>query len=381
MTSAVHDTLSSRRILTGLLGAPISHSASPAVHERAAEALGLRCHYQLIEVAGARREELKFLLEGVRRLGFAGINVTFPYKEAVLDLLDELSPSAAMIGAVNTVVVRDGRLTGYIERGVPALVEKPVTDTVVSAQRLYQAVQRSGVPVLVGHHRRHNPVIKTVREAIAGGDIGQLTAVAGLWLLKKPDDYFDVAWRREQGGGPILINLVHDIDSLRFICGEIIEVQASTSNKVRGFGVEDTAALLLKFANGAIGTVTVSDATPAPWSWELSSDENAAYPKQNQPCYLFAGTKSSLAVPTMQLWSYPSQDGWYAPLAQTELTVASFDPLVEQLRHFLDVIARSETPLISVKDAAGTLAVVEAVRVAARTGARVSPGQITEQTT
>jgi shikimate dehydrogenase len=113
LKSAAEHPLSSRRILTGLLGAPIAHSASPAMHERTAEALGLRCHYQLIEVADASREELKFLLEGVRRLGFAGINVTFPYKEAVLDLLDELSPSAAMIGAVNTVVVRDGRLIGY----------------------------------------------------------------------------------------------------------------------------------------------------------------------------------------------------------------------------------------------------------------------------
>jgi shikimate dehydrogenase len=101
------------RVLTGLLGAPIAHSASPAMHEKAAEALGLRCHYQLIEVADAGREELKLMLEGVRRLGFAGINVTFPYKEAVLDLLDELSPDAARIGAVNTVVVRDNRLIGY----------------------------------------------------------------------------------------------------------------------------------------------------------------------------------------------------------------------------------------------------------------------------
>ena len=83
------------------------------MHERAAEALGLRCHYHLIEVAGAGREELKVLLEGVRRLGFAGINVTFPYKEAVVDLLDALSPGAARIGAVNTVVVRDARLTGH----------------------------------------------------------------------------------------------------------------------------------------------------------------------------------------------------------------------------------------------------------------------------
>jgi shikimate dehydrogenase len=101
------------RVLTGLLGAPIAHSASPAMHEKAAEALGLRRHYQLIEVADAGREELKLMLEGVRRLGFAGINVTFPYKEAVLDLLDELSPDAARIGAVNTVVVRDNRLIGY----------------------------------------------------------------------------------------------------------------------------------------------------------------------------------------------------------------------------------------------------------------------------
>jgi predicted dehydrogenase len=266
-----------------------------------------------------------------------------------------------------------------IERGVPALVEKPVTDTVVSAQRLHKAVQRGGVPVLVGHHRRHNPVINAVREKIAAGHIGCLTAVVGLWLLQKPDDYFDAAWRREPGGGPVLINLVHDIDNLRFICGEIVEVQAMTSNKARGFAVEDTAALLLKFANGAIGTVTVSDATPAPWSWELSSGENAAYPRQDQPCYLFAGTKGSISVPTMELWSYPGERGWYAPLTRTDIAAASSDPLIEQLRHFLAVVARRETPLISVEDATGTLAVVEAVREAARTGARVSPGRIMEQ--
>jgi shikimate dehydrogenase len=101
------------RFLTGLLGAPIAHSASPAMHERAAEALGLRLHYHLIEVAGAGREQLKVLLEGVRRLGFSGINVTFPYKEAVLDLLDETSPDAAPIGAVNLVIVRDDQLIGH----------------------------------------------------------------------------------------------------------------------------------------------------------------------------------------------------------------------------------------------------------------------------
>ena len=137
-----------------------------------------------------------------------------------------------------------------------------------------------------------------------------------------------------------------------------------TSSKARGFAVEDTAGLLLKFARGAIGTITLSDATPAPWSSELSSGENAAYPKQDQPCYLFAGTNRSLSVPTMELWSYPGEGGWYAPLSRASVDVPSADPLVEQLRHFRAVITRSEIPLISVEDAMGTLAVSKRARAA-----------------
>ena len=83
------------KYLTGLIGAPIAASAAPAMHEQAAEALGVRCHYQLIEVAGADAAGLRALLDGVRRLGFAGVNVTFPYKEAVVPLLDEMSARRA----------------------------------------------------------------------------------------------------------------------------------------------------------------------------------------------------------------------------------------------------------------------------------------------
>ncbi|MGH7041484.1 MAG: shikimate dehydrogenase family protein, partial [Acetobacteraceae bacterium] len=102
-----------RRALLGLIGAPIAHSAAPAMHEAAGRASGLRVHYQLIEVPGADTATLRLLLEGVRRLGFAGVNVTYPYKEAVLPLLDTIAPEAAPIGAVNTIVVRDGHLVGH----------------------------------------------------------------------------------------------------------------------------------------------------------------------------------------------------------------------------------------------------------------------------
>ncbi|RXG93484.1 Gfo/Idh/MocA family protein [Bradyrhizobium zhanjiangense] len=292
-------------------------------------------------------------------------------------LLEQEKPDGLIIASPNTLHLP--MALDCAAAGVPALIEKPVTDSVAAARRLCEAVKRSGPPMLVGHHRRHNPIIKSAREAVATGKLGQLTAVAGLWLLKKPDDYFEVAWRREQGGGPLLINLIHDIDNLRFVCGEIAEVQALTSNKVRGFAVEDTAALLLRFANGALGTVTVSDATPAPWSWELTAGENAVYPRQDQPCYVFAGTNGSLSVPTMELWSYSDNPGWHAPLVREPVALSAYDPLAEQLRHFQAVIAGREQPLISVEDAMGTLAVVEAVSEAARTGRTVSPGRIMEQ--
>jgi shikimate dehydrogenase len=99
------------------------------MHEQAGDALGIRCHYHLIEIAGAGQAELRALLDGIKRIGFAGVNVTFPYKEAVIPLLDDLSPAAREIGAVNTVVVRDNRLVGYntdatgFERAVGHLVK------------------------------------------------------------------------------------------------------------------------------------------------------------------------------------------------------------------------------------------------------------------
>lgn len=102
-----------KRVLLGLIGSPIAHSAAPSMHEAAARRAGFELHYHLIEVAGAGRADLVAMLDGVRRMGFSGINVTYPYKEAVVPLLDARSPEAAAMGAVNTVVARDGILTGY----------------------------------------------------------------------------------------------------------------------------------------------------------------------------------------------------------------------------------------------------------------------------
>jgi shikimate dehydrogenase len=103
------------KLLVGLIGAGIQLSLTPAMQEEEARHHGLRLHYQLIDLdrTPGSVEQLPTLLSAARIMGFAGLNITYPCKQEVLPLLDELSPEARAMGAVNTVVVRDGRLMGH----------------------------------------------------------------------------------------------------------------------------------------------------------------------------------------------------------------------------------------------------------------------------
>ncbi|WP_103349238.1 shikimate dehydrogenase [Amycolatopsis sp. CA-128772] len=123
--------------LIGLVGSGIGPSASPALHEREAGELGLRYVYRLLDLDVLRRP-VADVLAAARLAGFDGLNVTHPAKQLVLKHLDELSPEAAALGAVNTVVFRDGRAVGHntdatgfarsLGRGLP---DVPLDDVVL----------------------------------------------------------------------------------------------------------------------------------------------------------------------------------------------------------------------------------------------------------
>ena len=104
-----------RKLLIGLTGAGIARSLSPAMHEEEARCHGIRLHYQLIELdhIAAGSAALPQLLDTAAQMGFAGVNITFPCKQSVIPLLDELAESARDLGAVNTVVYRDGKKIGH----------------------------------------------------------------------------------------------------------------------------------------------------------------------------------------------------------------------------------------------------------------------------
>jgi len=104
----------SNRMLVGLIGINIGQSLAPALHEDAFAAAGMTGHYHLMDAETPRKRSLPDLLAAVRHAGFGGVNVTFPFKEAVIPLLDEVSAEAREIGAVNTVVIdAKGRTSGH----------------------------------------------------------------------------------------------------------------------------------------------------------------------------------------------------------------------------------------------------------------------------
>lgn len=281
-------------------------------------------------------------------------------------MLETAQPQGAIVATPNAAHISVA--SDCLRAGVAALVEKPVADSVAEARALVEVQLQTQVPVLVGHHRRHNPINRRARDIVQAGHLGQLVAATALATFLKPDAYFDVAWRREKGGGPILINLIHDIDMLRFLLGEIESVQAITSNKVRGFEVEDTAAAVMRFANGALGTVVVSDAATSPWCWDFCAGEQDQYPRQNVPSHFISGTHGSLSLPDLELWRYRGERSWHAEMTQEKTFVHKADPYERQLQHFKAVIEGQEAPLCSALDGLRTLQATLAVREAARSG-------------
>ncbi|MEY4748490.1 MAG: hypothetical protein RIQ60_704 [Pseudomonadota bacterium] len=287
-----------------------------------------------------------------------------------LHLLDELQPRAAIIATPNAQHI--AMALACLERGIVPLVEKPVADTVAEARRLVDASAATGIPVLVGHHRRHNPILRTARELVDAGALGRPVAATAMATWLKPDAYFEPAWRRAPGAGPVLINLIHDVDMLRHLLGEVVQVQAMASNAQRGFAVEDTAAATLRFANGALGTLMVSDAAVSPWNWDLGAGEAAHYAQQAVDSHYIAGSEGALTLPRLELWRYRGARGWHEPLTQERSAPHAADPYMEQLRHLRAVVERREAPRCSALDGLRTLEVTRAVLDSAASGQLVN---------
>ncbi len=106
--------ISGKTGLTGLIGSPISHSISPKMHNLSFQALGLDYVYLAFDIGNS---DFKKSVEGLKEIGILGYNVTMPYKVKIVEFMDELSPAAQLAGACNTVIIKDGKMTGHTTDG------------------------------------------------------------------------------------------------------------------------------------------------------------------------------------------------------------------------------------------------------------------------
>ncbi len=241
----------------------------------------------------------------------------------------EDEPEGVIMATLNQMHV--GNSLEAVDAGVAVLIEKPIAEDVAAATRPVEAAEQAGV-LLVGHHRRYNLLVQDAKRAIDCSRIGQMVAVHGRCWFYKLDDYFDVAWRREKRAGPIFLNLIHDVDLLRYLGGDVMQVQAIEFNARRRNAVEDTAVILLKFAGGTLG---------------------------------------SLSVPCLELWRHTGKPSWQAPIACERLPVAARASLGLQVQHFCGVIRGPAQPVVSGREGLSPLKAMTAVEEAAATGGAI----------
>lgn len=280
--------------------------------------------------------------------------------------------------------------TELLAAGVHVLCEKPLCTDAESGRELVGLAEEAaskgeGAPrLLTGHHRRFNPYVAATKRILASEEhsIGRVTAVSGLWTMLKPDDYFDppADWRKAADtGGPVLINLIHDVDVLHYLLDSRVKrVAAFEGQKRRGHAAEETGAILLHFENGVVATFVLSDAVVSPHAFESGTGENPIIPKTGRDFYRILGTEGTLSVPDLRRSFYKAGDArsWSSEI--TEVTEKLEDwiseeertkvPFELQVAHLIRVVRGEEQPFCTGEDGLAAVKVALAVKKALQTG-------------
>lgn len=325
-------------------------------------------------------------------------------------------PDAAIVATPNDSHFEIGYKLA--SRGIHLLIEKPMCSTTDDCMALTKICDQHNVKLLIGHHRRFNPYVVAMKSLLHR--VGTPIAVQGTWALKKHDAYFaEKAWRRSvhNGGGALLINLVHDIDILQFLLGPIELVYAEPLMRQRHpegptDHVDEGAVLSMRFVSGCCGTFVCADNVVSPFNFEAATGENPLIPHNEAVAgtYRIFGDRGTLSFPDLTLFNQdflaPENRSWWQPIQSIFHTVREFftnsrkhyagnmltppgsmdnesnvltlmgqkhmslpEPFESQLKHFVNLVRGYESePRCSGSDAIQTLLCLEAVVRSIETG-------------
>ena len=294
-----------------------------------------------------------------------------PFFTDYQQMIYETAPDGVVISTPNHRHLEE--VVFCASNGIAVLIEKPIADTIEHGKQIVDAIKQSGISALLGYHRRFSPKLNLAKEFISSGKIGRPIGATVMWAIHKPIEYFGTptspAWQTkyELGGGPLMINASHEVDSLRYLFGDIEEIQGVSSNASRNFNLEDSASMSVKFNSGFLASIFVSDCTPSLLSYENTVGENNFYQRHNENCCFFFGSDATLMFPSFNILKHPSIKGWQYPVTKSiamDLSLLDLDkdPLLLEMEHFCKIIKNNIPPLISALDGLKTLTAINKLR-------------------
>ena len=293
-----------------------------------------------------------------------------PFYKNTKVLLKNNKPDAVIVATPNQF--HEKHSISFLKSKIPLLLEKPISDNIEKARKIINSSKKNKTPLLIGYHRRHNPMASSVKKKIDSGQLGKIVSANVLCWLYKNKDWYKEKWRIKKGGGPLGINLVHDIDLICYLLGPVKYVQAITSNRIRKYPVEDTAIVNLVFRSGALCTLSVSDTIVSPLSYELPASENPAYPATSHSAYYIGGTKGSVQFPNLKHWYNKNERSWWKEIFhRDESTRLSKHTLVNQINHFCDVVLGKLKTKVTGNDGLQSLKIFAAIIKSSKTGRKI----------
>ena len=269
-----------------------------------------------------------------------------------------------------------------LEAGKHVIIEKPLDVSVEMARKVLAAEAKSDKVAMVVSQLRYEPAITVVREAVTSGAFGKITSAATSMAWWRSQEYYDSGdWRGTwelDGGGALMNQGIHAIDLFRWLMGDPVEVYAWADRLAHErIEVEDTAVAVVRFANGAIGTIHGTTAAYPGVSRriQIHGDKGSAIMDDGTLAYFHAaGSPYGGSGEGNQADSVlPKENASDVAAASAALKPGSHS---KQFADFLDAVAEGRPPLVTVTEGAKTLALICSIYESARTGASVKIPQL-----
>ena len=317
-------------------------------------------------------------IPGVKVVAFHGVNrertaaLAAPYGAPVYDTLDAFLAHRPMdivaIGSPSGMHAEQG--IAAARRGLHVLVEKPIDTTTAKADALIAACDAAGVKLGIFFQDRLRPAIVEIKRMIDDGTLGKPVLISGRVKWYRPPEYYSGSkWRgtwKLDGGGALMNQAIHTVDLIQWMFGPIRRVSASVATRVHDIEVEDTAAAVFEFTNGAIGTIEAT---------------TSVYPGYNRRLEV-TGSNGTVVldhdrISDLTLHSTgPKVQGAAAGGVENTASPVVSDASDHQriIEDFLHAIRKGIVPSIDGREGRRSVELVESIYEAARTGQPVAPG-------